>query len=162
MTETEVHSNNISPNRQRAALSGLCAAVASVFGKVGLSDANGTVVSFVVHCMCGTEIASSYDVDDGGGDYLFTCNSLVTYGTRGIFVIAMLLINAIMMGSFLEGLQESGSVAAVALSTAANFSASAILGIVLFGENVNEVWLVGFLMILAGIFLLTQVKAKTD
>jgi len=102
MTETEVHSNNISPNRQRAALSGLCAAVASVFGKVGLSDANGTVVSFVVHCMCGTEIASSYDVDDGGGDYLFTCNSLVTYGTRGIFVIAMLLINAIMMGSFLE------------------------------------------------------------
>mmetsp|Transcript_13855 Transcript_13855/g.18159 ORF Transcript_13855/g.18159 Transcript_13855/m.18159 type:complete len:161 (-) Transcript_13855:696-1178(-) len=159
--ETEIHSNNASPMRQRAALSGLCAAVASVFGKVGLSDVNGPVVSFVVHYMCGTEISSSSD-NDGGGDYFFTCNSLVSYGARGVFVIAMLLINAIMMGSFLEGLQESGSVAAVALSTAANFSASAILGIVLFGENVNEVWLVGFLMILAGIFLLTQVKAKTD
>ena len=99
--ETEIHSNNASPIRQRAALSGLCAAVASVFGKVGLSDVNGPVVSFVVHYMCGTEISSSSD-NDGGGDYFFTCNSLVSYGARGVFVIAMLLINAIIMGSFLE------------------------------------------------------------
>ena len=67
-------------------------------------------------------------------------------------MIFMVFINAMMMGSFLEGLEESGSVAAVALSTASNFSVSALYGVLFFKEQVNMMWCVGFIMILIGAF----------
>ena len=68
-------------------------------------------------------------------------------------------MNALMMGSFLDGMEESGSVAGTGLATAANFGTSAMLGIWLWNEKVDGVWLMGFTLVLCGALLLSQVQS---
>lgn len=81
---------------------------------------------------------------------------------RGVCLLFMVGCNALMMGTFLDGMEESGSVAATGLATAANFSASALYGIVLFHETVNMTWLLGFAMIVAGVLMLSTVRLRTS
>lgn len=71
-------------------------------------------------------------------------------------------MNAFMMGAFLEGMEESGSVAGTGLATAANFGTSALFGIGLWGEQVNKTWMVGFILVLGGVLMLSQVKSVND
>jgi hypothetical protein len=78
---------------------------------------------------------------------------------RLVCLLGMIVMNAFMMGTFLEGMEESGSVAGTGLATAANFGTSALLGIWLWDEKVNEIWLVGFSLVLCGALLLSQVQS---
>eukprot|EP00986_Skeletonema_menzelii_P011493 scaffold5917_cov135-Skeletonema_menzelii.AAC.5 len=72
--------------------------------------------------------------------------------------------------TFLDGMNESGSVVGTALSTAANFSFSALYGILFFEEHVPISWFFGATMIAIGMYLLSSVtltnedddKTKTD
>ena len=48
----------------------------------------------------------------------------MSLATRGICLLCMIGVNAVMISSFLDGMNESGSVVGTALSTAANFSCS--------------------------------------
>jgi len=79
-----------------------------------------------------------------------------------VCLLLMIGCNAVMLGSFLDGMNESGSVAASALSTAANFCFSAIYGIVLFHESVSWLWMLGFMFILVGVWLLSTVNLTTN
>lgn len=81
---------------------------------------------------------------------------------RGVCLLLMVGLNALMMGAFLSGMNESGSVAATAMSTAANFSFSAAYGILLFDESVTPTWMAGFAMILCGVWMLSTVNLKTS
>lgn len=71
-------------------------------------------------------------------------------------------MNAMMLGAFLSGMEESGSVAATGLATAANFGTSAIFGIWLWNEQVNEMWLAGFILVVCGVLLLSQVRSVDE
>ena len=61
---------------------------------------------------------------------------------RGLCLLLMIACNALMLGGFLRGMEESGSVAGTALASAANFCVSAIYGYVLFAEATmaNVAW----------------------
>jgi drug/metabolite transporter (DMT)-like permease len=72
----------------------------------------------------------------------------------------MIACNAAMLGSFLEGMQESGSVAGTALSSAANFATSACLGGLFLGERFPLQWWLGFGMVVGGAMLLATVRVK--
>jgi len=65
-----------------------------------------------------------------------------------------------MVGSFLEGMEESGSVAGTAMSNAANFAVSSILGFLLWEEEFSTMWLCGFVLVIMGTLLLSSVKAE--
>ena len=81
---------------------------------------------------------------------------------RLVCLVGMIVMNAFMMGTFLEGMEESGSVAGTGLATAANFGTSALLGIWLWDEKVNEIWFLGFTMVFCGALLLSQVQSVND
>jgi drug/metabolite transporter (DMT)-like permease len=77
------------------------------------------------------------------------------YAVRGIFFVAMLVCNACMLGAFLDGMEQAGSVAGTALSNAANFMSSAVIGYVVWHERFTTSWYIGFAFILTGTILLT-------
>jgi uncharacterized membrane protein len=83
---------------------------------------------------------------------------------RGLCLVAMIASNAAMLGSFLKGMQESGSVAGTALASAANFGASALFGYLLWEERFPFQWWIGFGMVVVGAMLLStvQVEASVD
>lgn len=135
----------------RAIASGTLGATASMCAKLGLSSSSDSPISKHTYELCVMHVSS----DDS------LCNA-VTLLVRGVCLLSMVAVNALMMSSFLEGMQESGSVSASALSTASNFSVSAIYGLVLFDESMNAMWCVGFSMIMIGVWMLSSVKIKQD
>eukprot|EP00523_Entomoneis_sp_CCMP467_P008648 CAMPEP_0168724630 /NCGR_PEP_ID=MMETSP0724-20121128/3735_1 /TAXON_ID=265536 /ORGANISM="Amphiprora sp., Strain CCMP467" /LENGTH=140 /DNA_ID=CAMNT_0008771385 /DNA_START=164 /DNA_END=586 /DNA_ORIENTATION=- len=52
-----------------------------------------------------------------------------------VCLVGMIACNALAVGSFLQGMEEAGSVKGTALTTAANCLVSAILGIVVWQDN---------------------------
>jgi hypothetical protein len=91
----------------------------------------------------------------------------VSVALRASAVALMVLCNAGMLGSFLEGMEESGSVAATSLASAANFVASAAYGHYVWGERRDSnadgaaLYAGGLLMIVAGVLLLSTVRTKS-
>ena len=79
---------------------------------------------------------------------------------RGLCLLLMIGCNAFMLGSFIAGMEESGSVAGTALSSAANFLSSAFYGYLLFGEEFSKQWWMGFSMVNLGVILLSTVRAE--
>ena len=77
-------------------------------------------------------------------------------------LLLMVGTNAAMMATFLEGMNESGTVAGTALANAANFSLSAIYGMVFFEESITTLWMVGFAMILVGAWILSSIQLKDN
>lgn len=84
------------------------------------------------------------------------------YLARAFCFLLMLGCNAGMLGSFLSGMEESGSVAGTSLSSAANFSVSALLGYVLWGEHFNLQWWFGFSMVILGVLLLSTSSSSSS
>mmetsp|Transcript_12596 Transcript_12596/g.21001 ORF Transcript_12596/g.21001 Transcript_12596/m.21001 type:complete len:139 (+) Transcript_12596:281-697(+) len=124
-------------------LSGVLGATASCLAKFALSPESPL---HRIYEMC----------TDSEGDK--TC-LIVEWIPRLVCLVAMIIMNALMMGAFLEGMEESGSVAGTGLATAANFGTSALFGIWLWNEQVNEVWLLGFVLVFCGVSLLSQVRS---
>jgi hypothetical protein len=92
----------------------------------------------------------------------------VSVALRAAAVALMILCNAGMLGSFLEGMEESGSVAATSLASAANFVASAAYGRYVWGERLADsnadgaaLYAGGLAMIVAGVLLLSTVRTKS-
>jgi len=102
-------------------------------------------------------ISSGNDDDEDEDAMSWVCPA-VALATRGICLLCMIGANAIMISSFLDGMNESGSVVGTSLSTAANFSCSAMYGIIFFGEFVPVAWYFGAALIAAGMWLLSSVK----
>lgn len=77
------------------------------------------------------------------------------YLTRALCFLLMLGCNAGMLGSFLSGMEQFGSVAGTSLSSAANFSVSAFLGYLLWEEHFSLNWWFGFTMVILGVLVLS-------
>lgn len=129
-------------------VSGVLGAVASCLAKFALSP-ESPLRRF--HDICVNAEATA-----GGGD---TVCLVAEWIPRLICLVCMIVMNALMMGAFLEGMEESGSVAGTGLATAANFGTSAIFGIWLWNEKVNKIWLLGFVLVFCGVLLLSQVRS---
>ena len=138
---------------KKAFMSGFLGASASVMGKLGISSTMEQ--STATDWMLSVCIAAFTNQKE-------SCTTVSSLAIRVLCVILMIVINACMMGQFLDGLQESGSVAATAISTAANFLFSALYGLLLFDERVNITWCFGFILILAGVWMLSTVKVKKE
>jgi uncharacterized membrane protein len=70
----------------------------------------------------------------------------------------MVSLNILMVSTFLEGMEESGSVAGTALASAANFGTSALIGFFVFHETINQTWLLGFVLVMIGAVMLSTVQ----
>jgi len=90
------------------------------------------------------------------------CQLCIVLPVRIICIIAMLVTNVYMIASFLKGIQESGSVVGTSLSTAANFASSAIYGKILWDEQMNGRWCLGFLCVLIGVVILSSETTDDD
>jgi drug/metabolite transporter (DMT)-like permease len=88
--------------------------------------------------------------------------SLLVYAIRALCFVGTLTLNVFMVGSFLEGMEESGSVAGTAMSSAANFVVSSLLGFWLWNEQLSKTWLLGFSCVILGTILLATVKASHE
>ena len=102
---------------KRALLSGALGATASFIAKLALAP--DSPVSSAVHSFCIATINIHQKEDDD--DISLFC-PYVSLATRGICLLCMIGVNAVMISSFLDGMNESGSVVGTALLTAANFS----------------------------------------
>jgi hypothetical protein len=110
------------------------------------------------------------DADEGivlSSSFLPQGVALASVAFRVCAVALMILCNAGMLGSFLEGMEESGSVAATSLSSAANFVASAAYGHYVWGERLDSradgaaLYAGGLVMIVSGVLLLSTVQTKS-
>lgn len=88
------------------------------------------------------------------------CYWIVFGVSRGSCLACMILCNGYMLGTFLKGMEESGSVAGTALSTASNFLTSAIYGYILWNERFTLLWWVGFTFVCAGVAVLSLLDAN--
>jgi len=145
--------SNAPPVNIRAILSGFLAGSASCVAKVALGPDSFIPLWMEDACQNFHFPITAIDELDG------VCQA-VGLLTRGVFLLIMIALNLIMVATFLEGMNESGSVIATALSTGTNFSVSAIYGVLIFQEEVNFVWLFGFFMILSGVWLMLSVNLK--
>ena len=143
-------------------ISGLLGATASCIGKIALdptspvqSSARGLCNRFVpaevvISTLINTIIPSRH-----------ICKG-IELSLRGACLLLMIGTNAAMMATFLEGMNESGTVAGTALANAANFSLSAIYGMVFFEESITTLWMIGFAMIVVGAWILSSIRLKDN
>jgi drug/metabolite transporter (DMT)-like permease len=126
------------PRGGLALFSGLLGALASCFAKIAFGSLS----------LCSDNNTNA------------TCALEIT--VRLVGGLSMLACNALMLGSFLEGLDESGSVAGTALSSASNFGWSALLGYIFWVERFTRTWWIGFLLVSGGAMLLSTVKVEQE
>jgi drug/metabolite transporter (DMT)-like permease len=138
--------------RGLALISGFLGAAASCFAKFAFEPDLQSVQWIRSSCPVGASLVFRWNETELS---LCTVAELVP---RGLFLLAMIACNATMLGTFLEGMQESGSVAGTALSSAANFAASALFGAALFDERFSFQWWLGFSMVVVGSMLLSTVR----
>jgi hypothetical protein len=87
------------------------------------------------------------------------CQLLIILPIRLLCIIGMIVLNAYMIGSFLKGMKESGTVIGTTLSTASNFFCSAIYGVMIWNEQINTKWCIGFTCVMLGVIMLSNVQA---
>lgn len=97
----------------RAILAGAFGAGASCFAKLSF-DSNSNI-ALAVRKMCYSNIEN---VDESNIYNICEASSLLT---RGLTLLLMVGCNVLMVGTFVEGMTESGSTIATALSTGSNF-----------------------------------------
>lgn len=106
------------PINKLAILSGALGATASLIAKLALSP--DSPIPTYVQSSCHQLL--SFNVEISIMD-VHAC-TIIAFASRGICLLLMIGVNAVMISSFLDGMNESGSVAGTSLSTAANFSCS--------------------------------------
>ncbi|XP_059608049.1 transmembrane protein 42 [Phlebotomus argentipes] len=124
-----------------AILAGLCAAGASVFGKL-----SSTVETQVRVTMCSEYMNT------------LTINLQVFLGWTVVAccLILMIVLNALVWTFFVKALHAGGgSVVATSVSSGTNYFASALLGWMIFGESTTLLWWFGTSLILTGIILIS-------
>jgi drug/metabolite transporter (DMT)-like permease len=122
-----------------AVLSGTLAATAGLFGKLGMSPdfAPGLCRRVLFHSE--------------------TCDAWGTLGLRGLFLVAMVVLNSAMIPMFVAALHSRGtSVEAVAINSGVNFVMSGILGALFLAEVVTLRWMFGIFVVLVGLVLIAS------
>lgn len=129
-----------------AVVSGLCAAAASTFSKLGMAvDATGAEA---FASWFGSEAGSA-----GNGDPSLLLQSPL-WAARCCCGAAMVVSNAVMWATFSKALALSpSSLEPTAVNTAANLAGSMVLGSAVFEEKISLLWWVGATLILIGVTL---------
>lgn len=96
----------------RAIVAGAFGAGASCFAKLSF-DSNSNLALGMKNMCC-----SKMSVDESNIYNICEASSLLT---RGLTLLLMVSCNVLMVGTFVEGMTESGSTIATALSTGSNF-----------------------------------------
>jgi drug/metabolite transporter (DMT)-like permease len=135
-----------------AIISGILGATASCLAKFALAPESP--VRLWGRELCNNHVGSLLVA---GG--LQAC-TVLEWVPRGIVLALMIVMNIVMVGAFLEGMDESGSVAGTGLASASNFAVSALYGIFLFNEEVDATWVAGFSLVIIGVTLLSTVQAQ--
>ena len=126
-----------------------------------LSGAFGAMASCLAKFAFSSDtFLTRYTLDKCNSYLAFPHCQVLVWTVRGLCFVGNLLLNISMVGSFLEGMEESGSVAGTAMSNAANFAVSSILGFLLWEEEFSTMWLCGFVLVIMGTLLLSSVKAE--
>mmetsp|Transcript_3754 Transcript_3754/g.5507 ORF Transcript_3754/g.5507 Transcript_3754/m.5507 type:complete len:157 (-) Transcript_3754:105-575(-) len=139
-----------------AVLSGVLGATSSCLAKYALAGDSPVVLWSLDLCKDVTSLKETILLEG------FSACDAISFVPRGLCLLLMIASNITMAGMFLEGMNESGSVVGTALASAANFIASAVFGIFLWGETISSQWLVGFVMVLVGVGLLSGVNFNHD
>ena len=125
-----------------AVISGFFGATTAVLAKTAMS-ANSPIHA-TIEAMC----------NDRVDPQVCTHVNLVARGTS---VVVLFVLNVVVLTKFLKGMKMSGTAATTAITTGVNFATTAVYSLVLFNEEINNVWLVGFTLILAGVAVLSRV-----
>jgi drug/metabolite transporter (DMT)-like permease len=134
--------------------SGFLGATASGFAKFALDP--DSMIARATHSLVCAEGSDTHLVMA----HHHYCYWIVFCTSRGFCLLAMILCNGYMLGTFLKGIEESGTVGGTALSTASNFLTSAIYGYLLWNERFTLLWWVGFTLVCVGVALLSVLKAN--
>eukprot|EP00551_Chaetoceros_affinis_P011162 CAMPEP_0203670696 /NCGR_PEP_ID=MMETSP0090-20130426/6690_1 /ASSEMBLY_ACC=CAM_ASM_001088 /TAXON_ID=426623 /ORGANISM="Chaetoceros affinis, Strain CCMP159" /LENGTH=127 /DNA_ID=CAMNT_0050535607 /DNA_START=62 /DNA_END=442 /DNA_ORIENTATION=+ len=121
--------------KYKAMLSGFFAGSASCVAKYAL-DPSSPIPNWAQE-QCLNHANDAAVAADGSINYTCLGVSLIP---RAIFLLIMVGFNLLMVASFMQGMSESGTVIATALSTGTNFSVSAAYGVLLFSEKLNFIW----------------------
>ena len=89
-------------------------------------------------------------------DPTLLCEWSIFVAYRGLCLLGMIVCNIYMIGTFLKGMDESGTIAGTALSTSSNFMVSAAYGYYIWEERYTIHWWMGFTMVCVGMTILTQ------
>ena len=103
-----------------AILSATCGALASVFGKIAFDSA------------------------------FIDKHSLNSYPVKGILVIIILSLNAIMLSLYVRVLQAVSALQASLLAFVCNYMISTAFGVLVFGESISLKWSAGAILMTAG------------
>jgi drug/metabolite transporter (DMT)-like permease len=137
-----------------ALTSGFLGATASCWAKFAL-DPDSQVFRTTRDLVC-----ASFDTDAVvANDH--DCYWIAFGVSRGFCLVCMIFCNGYMLGTFLQGMEESGSVAGTALSTASNFLTSAAYGYILWNERFTLLWWSGFALVCTGVALLSVFSANS-
>ncbi|CAK4078460.1 unnamed protein product [Aphanomyces euteiches] len=132
-----------------SAISGTIAALSGMLGKFSSDESSSMIQSSLSHCEQAVQSYSAPWID---------C-AWVLVAIRVAFFVAMLLSNTLMLNFFVRGLHETDSLTATITSSAANFMMTALVGYVVFHEQLPLQWWLGATIILAGMgFLLHGAK----
>jgi drug/metabolite transporter (DMT)-like permease len=123
-----------------AALCGIFGSLASVMGKIALSE-NRVLSAVLAFCAQDLGLARA------------SCQAAST-ALRLLCFGLMLACNAAMVAFYLKALAEDASVVATVGSTAVNCLVTGATGFLLFGESVGSSWLLGSLFISTGLCLI--------
>ncbi|GFO30998.1 transmembrane protein 42 [Plakobranchus ocellatus] len=131
---------------------GCCAALASVSAKIATSFDAATAISLslmeIIHTICGLDLVPYAEKST-------VCIRLL--GVAGIFVF-----NALMWVLFTKSMHLcSSTLEATAFNTSANFISTAIVGKLLFGEQLSMQWCLGSTLIVLGLVVLHKGSSQT-
>jgi drug/metabolite transporter (DMT)-like permease len=119
----------------RAVISACCGSLASVCGKIAFdSSENSLLVKF----------------------------GMSNYAVKGLIFLCVLLFNSIMLSLYVRVLQAVSALQASLLAFVCNYLVSTVMGIILFGEQLSPIWIVGaVLMTLGAIRISSPAPQKT-
>ncbi|KAH9508891.1 hypothetical protein Btru_050392 [Bulinus truncatus] len=128
---------------------GGCAAMASVSAKLATSSESATELATPIHYFI---------------EYYYQAQFLtlheVTLALRLLSVCGIFLFNALMWLLFTKSMHEcSSTLEATAFNLSSNFIMTAVVGKLLFGEQLNSLWYIGSLLIIVG---LTVIHSASD
>jgi drug/metabolite transporter (DMT)-like permease len=148
-----------------ALISGALGATASCLAKFAFDSSVSSAIvdnnTLITEWFCTEQVGSIQFSIPGTNNNVNLCFLIQLILLRGICFAGMILCNAFMLGTFLKGMEESGSVAGTALSTAANFIISACYGYLFWNELFSSSWWIGFGMVVLGVMLLANTNTTS-
>ncbi|KAI6247743.1 hypothetical protein HI914_03972 [Erysiphe necator] len=118
--------------------SGTCAALNGVFAKLTTTELTSQLVTFLVERTRFNNLRSVIEVV-----------------TRVVFFSLNLILNGVMWALFTKALAQSTSTTKVSIiNTSSNFMITAILGRLIFSENLSRLWFIGaFLLVMGNVII---------